>query len=250
MSPHCMNHSFDHYFIQSKQFCTLTKTVGFCPNSTCWSDVSHCCQRHLIWNEKPHHCSPWCLQPPPRICYFISNNELVFTASDMTLFVQSDASYRGRLLARSVAVGCFYLSPTHSHQRFCDCCKQHHWRGCCFSFRSRIWCSIHHCTSWGLAPHNSCRVRLSPASHHLAVWQRVRGRHRQRHHQVAQRKGNWHEISLDSRSDLSATVQSSLAQGSEQSRWLLHQGPPCTHTPSTHAFSCPHTTRPDKPQAC
>ena len=45
------------------------------------------------------------------------NNELVYTASDMLLFIQSDASYLGRSLARSVAGGCFYLGnknqPTH-----------------------------------------------------------------------------------------------------------------------------------------
>ena len=41
------------------------------------------------------------------------NNELVFTASDMTLFIQSDASYLGRSLARSVAGGCFYLGTNH-----------------------------------------------------------------------------------------------------------------------------------------
>ena len=45
------------------------------------------------------------------------NNELVYTASDMILYIQSDASYLGRSLARSVAGGCFYLGnktqPTH-----------------------------------------------------------------------------------------------------------------------------------------
>ena len=53
------------------------------------------------------------------LAYSVSypNNELVYTASDMLLFIQSDASYLGRSLARSVAGGCFYLGnknqPTH-----------------------------------------------------------------------------------------------------------------------------------------
>ena len=45
------------------------------------------------------------------------NNEIVYTASDMLLYVQSDASYLSRSHARSVAGGCFYIGninqPTH-----------------------------------------------------------------------------------------------------------------------------------------
>ena len=45
------------------------------------------------------------------------NNETVYTASDMILHIQSDASYLSRSLARSVAGGCFYMGnidqPTH-----------------------------------------------------------------------------------------------------------------------------------------
>ena len=37
------------------------------------------------------------------------NNELVFTACDMILFIQSDASYLSRANARSVVGGIFYL---------------------------------------------------------------------------------------------------------------------------------------------
>ena len=41
------------------------------------------------------------------------NYELVFTACDMRLFIQSDASYLSRPKARSVAGGVFYLSNNH-----------------------------------------------------------------------------------------------------------------------------------------
>lgn len=42
-------------------------------------------------------------------CARFSNNTLVFTACDMRLFMQSDASYLSRPKARSVARGIFYL---------------------------------------------------------------------------------------------------------------------------------------------
>lgn len=45
------------------------------------------------------------------------NNETIYTASDMLLHIQSDASYLSRSNARSVAGGCFYMGnidqPTH-----------------------------------------------------------------------------------------------------------------------------------------
>ena len=52
-----------------------------------------------------HRLLQYCAQYP--------NNELVFTACDMRLFIQSDASYLSRPKARSVAGGVFYLSNNH-----------------------------------------------------------------------------------------------------------------------------------------
>ena len=48
-----------------------------------------------------------------RYCAQFLNNALVYTACDMRLFIQSDASYLSRPKARSVAGGVFYLSNTH-----------------------------------------------------------------------------------------------------------------------------------------
>jgi hypothetical protein len=42
------------------------------------------------------------------------NNELVFTACDMTLYIQSDASYLSRTNARSVVGGIFYLGNANN----------------------------------------------------------------------------------------------------------------------------------------
>ena len=48
-----------------------------------------------------------------RYCSQFPNNALVFTACDMRLFIQSDASYLSRPKARSVAGGVFYLGNTN-----------------------------------------------------------------------------------------------------------------------------------------
>ena len=62
-------------------------------------------QRTEFVSTAMHRLLQYCAQYP--------NNELVFTACDMRLFIQSDASYHFRPKARSVAGGVFYLGNHH-----------------------------------------------------------------------------------------------------------------------------------------